>query len=335
MKSIELSKETYERLKARSRSWEETPEVVVAHLLDITEQNTDVNTPFVPERDDLYSSRRTDRVREFSARPLPNLSFTEIIHARIDGAESEELSWLGVIKKVIIRASRDIQSNRIDNLKRVSSFNLVQGYKSVSGYSYIPELDISVQAMVATTACDRMLSIAKRIGFPIELRVKWRNHEKAMYPGEIGLICAESSAVPKTERFDILSRNLLEINLKYSKLIQFTIANRRMYEVKSWMDCFISLIVHCYENKSFQGSLSDWMKYIGFSDSEYSLSSSGINRSRFISDLDVYIRFESTNRLIQKIKKIAEICEVKFEIVCEVHEGSDDQFAGKTVKLVA
>lgn len=112
----------------------------------------------------------------------PDLRFTKVMEANFGGREV--INWNGLLKEALIQAWRHTEDFKA--LRRITSANILQGEHSGSGYTYIPEIDISVQGVEAANAWKLSKEIAQQINISLQVDFIWRNKKGAAQPGETG-----------------------------------------------------------------------------------------------------------------------------------------------------
>lgn len=112
----------------------------------------------------------------------PDLRFTKVLDANFGGVKVK--NWNGLLKEALIQAWRHTPD--FDKLRRLTMANIVQGGRFDSGYDYIPEIDISVQGIDASSAWKLSKEIAQKINVSLKVDFMWRNRKGAAHPGENG-----------------------------------------------------------------------------------------------------------------------------------------------------
>lgn len=101
--------------------------------------------------------------------------FTKITSVRINSVQVKNLSWVGIIRSMLVAINRlgvtDI---------RPSYCNWVSGFKTEHGWLYARELNMSIQRHDAYRSCKQIADLALRYKIPVEVKVTWR--KKGKYP---------------------------------------------------------------------------------------------------------------------------------------------------------
>jgi hypothetical protein len=76
----------------------------------------------------------------------------------------------------------------LERLQQLCPVNMVKGRKVGEGFSYLPEIDISVQGQDAIGACRSLVTAAQALGIALDIGFMWRHKEGAAHPGEIARV---------------------------------------------------------------------------------------------------------------------------------------------------
>ena len=177
MPDITIGQTTFARLESHARPLVDTADSVVERALDALDAlkgRGHGNTGKSPTRVD----------HEVDPRQLPDVTHTKLLAARVDGAEIEKPNWNRVLDRVVVAAMRDAGS--FDQLNRMCPVNMVPSQKTVEGYHYLPEIDVSVQGLSAKDACAALVEIARRSATDLEITFLWRDKDSAAHPGDTG-----------------------------------------------------------------------------------------------------------------------------------------------------
>lgn len=110
-----------------------------------------------------------------------DFNFAQIILAKIDTVPIRELTWIGLVKFMLLTLKR----RGIKNLWK-SYGNIGNNNKTGGGWVYDRELGLSIQRASAFESCKQVVALATRYKIPVEVKVKWR--EKGKYPRKQGLL---------------------------------------------------------------------------------------------------------------------------------------------------
>ncbi len=118
----------------------------------------------------------------FDAQRPPNLYFTKIIEGRI--GEQQADNWNHLLSSAIkIALDRQIS---IQELKNIVGKCVENGQKYVDGFSPLPGTNISFAHVDANRAWSLTLALAQKLNIELSVKFKWREKEKAAFPGKEG-----------------------------------------------------------------------------------------------------------------------------------------------------
>ena len=179
-KVIKIEQATFRRLGQHAETFE-SEDALINRILDAFEKQHPKPKP--TPRDPREKFRDLEIISE---KNLPDLKHTKIIRALVDGVPIQKLAWRYVLDQVLI--STEKQNYDISQIARRVSLNIVTGFRKGKGYTYIEDINISVQGMSANKTCQASIQIAQKIGVEIDIRFQWNFKDKAQRPGEFGRI---------------------------------------------------------------------------------------------------------------------------------------------------
>jgi len=179
MRSIEIQDSTFSRLQALAEPLVDTVETVIVRLLDQAESADNIPAA-------LRRARSDESVRIIDPASLPNMIHSKVVGASVNGKRPPKINWNSVLNTMLREGMK--KSNNFQALYRIAGINMVEGYKTDDGFSYLDGIDISVQGQDSNHACRAAVAIAEEIGVTLDLEVLWRNKPGAAYPGEHGQI---------------------------------------------------------------------------------------------------------------------------------------------------
>lgn len=193
--TIQISKQTYDRLKRKADPFEDTPDSVIIRLLDEDDAGRNMRSDGVLDEtgaDPLTAGPTTgvgldvDIVVDNPQAP-PSLKHAKVLRAVVNGREIARPNWTTVRQSVvaigIAEEARDLRW-----LLSVCSLNAVPGVKNDEGYTHYPELGVSIQGQNALNAWGTTVSVARALGVPVKVWFQWRARADAEYPGKRGLL---------------------------------------------------------------------------------------------------------------------------------------------------
>ncbi len=174
MPEITIEQATFERLQHHAQPLIDTVDAVVNRALDALE------TGAWKQPDEV------GRVDEHEVDPdrLPDVTHTKVLTARIAAADVKGPNWNRLLHRVLVLSMGQVAD--LNGLRRLCPANMVCGKKTDEGYSYLPEIDISVQGLSANEACAALTVTARALGIGLEIAFMWRAKDGAAHPGERG-----------------------------------------------------------------------------------------------------------------------------------------------------
>lgn len=176
MPTIEISAETFEKLKALAEPLVDTAESVIARLVETALANQTAGSNGAVLGADV----------ELDPDAPANLAFTRVYRARLAGEEIPKPNWNRVLRQAHIVAFKKLGS--LDALRRASGAHIRPGRYEKEGFSHLPEVDFSLQGLDSNLAWENSLRVAKYLGMPIEVEFEWYNKDGAAHPGKSGRI---------------------------------------------------------------------------------------------------------------------------------------------------
>ena len=217
MRSIEISEETFKRLRQAAKS-DETSELVIKRLLgevyktkgmsndDDALLNTHLENAkklvqeeppahslidyknILNQQPKILTPTSEDSIEIFKIGYLPqSVAFTKILEAAINGepVSKQALSWNALICELI--KTLEIKHS-IFEPERYLDINIAHGERNEKGYRFVPELNCSMQGVDANTALRFIMGLAQKHAISIDLLFGWRNKKGALYPSKFGRV---------------------------------------------------------------------------------------------------------------------------------------------------
>ncbi|MDE0031254.1 MAG: hypothetical protein OXU42_17865 [Deltaproteobacteria bacterium] len=183
MPEISILQSTFERLQRYAKPFVDTPDTVITRVLDALEQQVNQHPP--------VSKQAAEAERRLNPNALPNLTHSKVLEASIGGQPISKPNWNRLLDEVLRHAMK--RAGSFERLQESCPANMVKGPKEDEGFSYLPEIDISVQGQPANGASQAMVTMSKKFGIPLDIRILWRVKDGAAYPGERGRIAVDGS----------------------------------------------------------------------------------------------------------------------------------------------
>lgn len=173
MPQITIQEQTFERLQRHARPFIDTPDTVINLALDALEQ---LGSASVVKDGGVGTERQID------PRALPNLTHTKVLEAFIDGEAIAKANWNSLLDEILRRALKHVGT--YEKLRQLCPVNMTKGRKEDEGYSYLSDIDVSVQGQDANAACRTVITAAQGLGLALNIGFMWRPKDTAAYPGE-------------------------------------------------------------------------------------------------------------------------------------------------------
>ena len=205
VRKIEVSLETYDRLQRRAVPFEDSPDSVIARLLDKSGREGDGATAgegAAIEKDGggdvLSGSGEGGSAQAFGADsgidvavddPFspPSLKHTKVLRAEVDGREVPKANWTAV-RHAVVAMALDQGGYNLRRLLEVWPMNAVETRKNDEGYSYYEDLGLSIQGQDANHAWQATAAVARALSVGVKVWFQWRTKPDAAHPGMRGLL---------------------------------------------------------------------------------------------------------------------------------------------------
>ncbi|MGN7437575.1 MAG: T4SS efffector SepA family protein [Alcanivorax sp.] len=144
------------------------------------------------ERQDLVPDNFSDEYHssngEITFTETPGLTHTKVIFSTVNKQKLDRPNW-GNILLAVIRAVKDKGLSK-EQMSVELQINAESHKLEDKGYTFYPELGLSVQGQSAPDAWKEAKRLAEKYHIPLEVKFKWRDKEGAQYPGKIGIMTA-------------------------------------------------------------------------------------------------------------------------------------------------
>jgi hypothetical protein len=174
MPQVTIDDKTFERLQRHARPLVDTLDTVINRAVDRLEQDEDSG--------ELSAGRVTETERRIDPRVLPNLTHTKVLDASIEGKLIAKANWNLLLDEMLRGAMKHVGT--FEKLRQLCPVNMIKGRKEDEGYSYLSDIDISVQGQDANAACRTVVTAAQGLGVALDIGFMWRHKEGAAHPGE-------------------------------------------------------------------------------------------------------------------------------------------------------
>lgn len=176
MPTIEITDSDFQRLQKIAIPLVDTATTVVTRVLDIYEN-------YFSTADRSASSEGQEEIERigYSIDNLPPLSHTRFMGGQFAGEIPRKPKWDSFVCLALSVAFRKCQS--VNELRRISGANIVEGFKDTEGYKLIDEYNFSYQGVSAERAAEISIQCAKALKCEMWFEFVWRDKEEAYRPG--------------------------------------------------------------------------------------------------------------------------------------------------------
>ncbi len=180
---IEIPEPLFKRLQKHATPLVDTPVSVIERWADFFEEhhgknNTQQNASNLP-----VESSSSEKLQQIDLINPPSLLHTTV---RGEFGDNDFSNWNDLLRIAHVAAFKKAQS--FNELRRVTSAQIIEGSRSDRGFHFIPEINISLQGVDANRGWQYALRLAKYLGVSLRAVVEWRQNEKAIRPGERALL---------------------------------------------------------------------------------------------------------------------------------------------------
>jgi hypothetical protein len=202
---------TFGRLQRHAVAFVDTPDTVINRALDALEQST------AAVSDEAHTPEPERRI---DPRMLPNLRHTKVLGAKIEGEEIARANWNLLVLEMLHRVMKRV--GNFDKLRQLCPANIIKGRKEDDGYSYVADLDLSVQGQDANGACRTVVTAAQGLGIALEISFMWRQKEGAAHPGEMARIHFPGTTHGPSERAGAQAARIPPVTRRGPTLLDLT-----------------------------------------------------------------------------------------------------------------
>ncbi|MEO5914088.1 MAG: hypothetical protein ABIS50_07640 [Luteolibacter sp.] len=180
MTTLEIPDSLFQRLQKHAIPLVDTPLSVIERWAD----HFEATLPAPPTK-----TEPTNGIAPSSTNRFDPLNPPDLLHTRVEGSFGARhfRKWNELVRLAHVEAFA--KAGSFEALRAATHSQIRRGnHDGDSGYSYIPEIDISVQGVDAKHAWTYALRLAQYVKVPLRVSIHWRNNEKAAFPGETGIL---------------------------------------------------------------------------------------------------------------------------------------------------
>lgn len=177
MKTIEISDSAFAYLQAQAVPLQDTTVSVLDRLIDehICLGSGALKQSETPE---------AKLVMAFGLENMPNVSFTTIDAATINGLSVKRLFWNDILAEMIAVAVK--LGGTKDEFGKLLSAQIHEGKPADNGHWHVKGTDISFQGLDAVRACKNIAALSKVFSIAVSIHLRWQANPKAQFAGSIG-----------------------------------------------------------------------------------------------------------------------------------------------------
>ena len=161
MPTIEITTDTFKGLQLLAQPFVDTPDSVIARLVE----------------DALRTRGSSAAADELGPDHEPDLTFTKVVRASVDGERVKKANWNRVVRKVHEAAFRRVGS--FQALKDITRANIEEGEPGpeLVGYTYVESGNFALQGMDANQAWRVIRDLAGQLDIPVTVDFEWRDKD--------------------------------------------------------------------------------------------------------------------------------------------------------------
>ena len=321
MPKIQISSETFERLQGHAQPLVDTTESVINRALDALEQIA------TPQTQVPVTEKRIDPSQ------LPSMKHTKILDAAVARTAVEQPKWNNLLKMMVRSAVK--RGMTCDDLYQLCSINMVIGQKRDEGYSYLPDIDISLQGQNANQACQTVVMIAQSLDIALDIGLVWRNKKDAVHPGQRGRIRTTGSAPaypssPPAQSTPLNTERQIDPlqlpDLLHTKILEVEIAGAAVQN-PSWNTLLKMMVRSAVKrgrtfdeiNRMCPRTIVNGRKQ----DKGY----------RYLPDIDISVRYHAANKACSVVVALAQHLGIALDIGLEWRDKQDAVYPGERGRL--
>ena len=178
MKTIEISDEAFDYLKSRAIPLQDTTVTVFDRIMD------EIKALSGNGANPSTGQDETPVNMAFGVGNLPNVSFTTIDSATINGKSVKKCYWNDILEETIAVAVHSGATP--EKIKDLLFAQICEGQKTTNGYRYVAKAGFSFQGVDAVRACKNIAALAKAFGIAVSIKLRWQTNPKAQFAGQVG-----------------------------------------------------------------------------------------------------------------------------------------------------
>lgn len=182
MPQIQISTDTLELLKRCAEPLEDVDKVIIKLAKAYESQKNNGRRTNIVSKYEATSNDIDAKI--YNATSPPNLTFTKLVSAKLDGTMLVKPNWAGLLHWAIRKAKQHAKND--NDLRRLITVNFVPGQKEGDGFKYLEDVDLSIQGQDTNAAWRGIHHIAQQLKLGVDVAFIWRHKPNAAHPGETG-----------------------------------------------------------------------------------------------------------------------------------------------------
>jgi hypothetical protein len=177
VRQVEVQETTFERLKLLAEPFVDTPDTVISRALDAYEG---------AKKNGRHPPTTSSNRLVVDPKNLPRLTHTKLITAKLGTKDYPRANWNSMLDEMMRVAGK--QGLRAQQIQGLTGVNVKSGKKTDEGYTYLDDVNLSVQGQDANAACRGIVAIARNLKMPVHLEFMWRDKDGAAHPGKMATL---------------------------------------------------------------------------------------------------------------------------------------------------
>ncbi len=183
MPVIRISDTNHRKLQKLAIPLVDNPDTLIGRLIDAAFEGVPYKIPNLNEETKpAVTALQVSATIMDDIHNHPNLTHTKMREASFGGVDLTKANWSNLVKHAHEAAYRQLGS--FQALRNASHTRIRQGRYTGNGFSYLENIDVSIQGQDANQSWENALRIARRLGVPIRVSFEWYSKQGADRPGE-------------------------------------------------------------------------------------------------------------------------------------------------------
>lgn len=181
MPVIRISETTHRKLQQLAIPLVDNPDTLISRLVDSALAGVLYGKPTAEDQVKLGSAE-AQTTPPVSQHEHPDLVHTKVREAIFGGVEITKPNWNNLVKYAHEAAYKQLGS--FQALRLASHANMREGRYDKEGFSYLANIDVSIQGMDSNMSWENAVRLARKMQVPIRVAFEWYSKPGAVRPGE-------------------------------------------------------------------------------------------------------------------------------------------------------